>query len=424
MQYVIMPKQGLQMTEGTIIKWIKQPGDAVTAGEPLFEMETDKLTITIDAMVSGTLLSILRGEGETVPITENIAIIGEKGEQPAAAPFAKAATPAEAAPPAQPAAPAAVAPASPAPLRAPGQRVYISPRAKTLAQSLGIDYAKIPGSGPEGMIREADIQKHCLGADYTLIPDSRPETAPAPVRPATAPVPAEKPATQIALEEGDTLVPQTAMRRAIADKLLRSQMEAANATVRMQIDMFEAARLKEKLAQSGTKVSYNDLIVRAVCYALKRRPMMNSMLTADGVVLKKAIHVGVATATEKGLIVPVIKNAGKMALKEIHDATADLAARAREGQLKASEFTGSTFTISNLGMFGVQSGEAILNTPETGILMTGEIRETPVGLNGEIVLRPIMIVTLTYDHRVLDGAEAALFTGAFREALESPYLLL
>jgi pyruvate dehydrogenase E2 component (dihydrolipoamide acetyltransferase) len=214
------------------------------------------------------------------------------------------------------------------------------------------------------------------------------------------------------------------MRRAIANKLLRSQKEAANATVRMQIDMAEAARLKKQLAESGTKVSYNDLIVRAACYALKRRPMMNSVLTPSGVVLKKALHIGVATATERGLIVPVIKNAGKMTLKEIHDVMSDLAARAREGQLKADEFTGSTFTISNLGMYGVQSGEAILNTPKTGILMTGEIRETPVGLNGAIVLRPIMIVTLTYDHRVLDGAEAALFTGAFREALESPYLLL
>jgi pyruvate dehydrogenase E2 component (dihydrolipoamide acetyltransferase) len=177
MQYVIMPKQGLQMTEGTIIKWLKQPGDTVTAGEPLFEMETDKLTITIDATVSGTLLSILRGEGETVPITENIAVIGEKGEQPGAMPAVQPAVPAPAA--------TAPLPASPAPRRAQGQRVYISPRAKTLAQSLGIDYSAIPGSGPEGMIREADIQKYCLGADRTLIPDARPEPAviPAPLRP-------------------------------------------------------------------------------------------------------------------------------------------------------------------------------------------------------------------------------------------------
>lgn len=393
-EIIIMPKQGLQMTEGMISTWLIEEGQPVKEGEPLFEMETDKLAITIDAAVSGTLLKILAEEGEIIPVADPIAVIGEPGENyeailasggsSASAAAAEEQEPAPAAEKAAPAPSASVSAAAPAET----PRIFASPRARTRAAEWGIDYRRISGSGPLGMVVERDI-------------------------------PAAK-----APAETEHRIPISGMRRIISQRMLESLNTLAQASHRLTVDMTAAAALRKQLQAADIRVSYNDIVIRCTAKALTEFPMMNSTMDEQYITTKDYVNIGMAVATDNGLLVPVIRDADLMTLPEIACISKDLAARTKENKLNPDELSGGTFTISNLGMFDIESFTAIINKPEAGILAVGKIEKKPVVQEDTIVIRPLMQLSLTYDHRIVDGAPAALFLRRIKQLLETPGLLI
>ena len=386
---IIMPKQGLQMTEGVITQWLVSEGDEIKEGQPMFEMETDKLSITIDSTASGTVLRLLYEEGDMVPITETIAVVGEKGIDVDAFLGGEAA------------APAAEAPAEAAP--AAGGRIFASPRARMTAEQKGVDIAAIAGTGPDGLIIERDV----LAAK------------PAPAA-AQAPVKAEAPAG-----ERETVIPLKGMRKIIAERMHQSLHDLAQANHRMEVDMSECVRMREQLKALGVKVSYNDMVIRCTAKALTEFPMMNSSMTDTAIIQKHYVNVGMAVATDTGLLVPVIRDADKMTLTQIGEAARDLGKRTKEGGLNPDELTGGTFTVTTLGMFGVDSFTAVINAPEAGILAVGQMKKRAIVLDDDsIAVRPMMWLSLTYDHRIVDGAPAAQFLKRIKTLLENPSLLL
>ncbi len=422
---VIMPKQGLQMTEGTIISWLVKEGGKAVKDEPLFEIETDKLTITIDAAVSGTLLKIVKDEGETVPIAETIAIIGESGEDISGLLSSaingrqqNEETAYEAVTEKGAAQQQAVKP----------KRFIISPRAMMLAQSRGVDPAVINGSGPKGLIVEKDVHKYIEntpritplakkiadieGIDISAISGTG-SNGKITRHDLTRPLPVSA-----------GLTPFTGMRKAIATKMADSLSTTAQATVQVEVDMSECVRVKQHYSGSGRKISYTDLIIKAVSKALIDFPKVNSEWTENGILQKDYVNLGLAVALEEGLLVPVIKNAHNMSIEQIVNESRELVKRAKDGELCPDDCSDGSFTISNMGMYGVDSFVAILNPPETGILAIGRIKKAPAVIEDSMEIRPMMSITLTYDHRVLDGAPAARFTSRVREYLENPYLML
>jgi pyruvate dehydrogenase E2 component (dihydrolipoamide acetyltransferase) len=428
---VIMPKQGLQMTEGTIIEWLVAEGGDCVEGEPLFEMETDKLAITIDAPASGKLLKILHREGETVPITELIAIIGDAGEdiseylgervgrEPAAAKREN------------------TMPPRPAPVKTVPQtsgRVLISPRARMLVQQHGVDYTDIVGTGAEGAIVERDIRAVLkAGPKVTPLAKKAASMHDIPLddiqgtgdrgKIVRDDVIARLTDRRKGKRKGE-VIPFTGIRRVIAGRMVESLRTAAQATHRIRVDMTESARVRDAFRSEGKKVSYTDFIACAVCRALRDHPAINAEITGEGIWVKDFVNLGVAVAVEKGLIVPVIRDADLLTLEEISVTASELAARAKDGQLPPEDYADGSFTISNLGMYGIYDFTAILNPPESGILAVGKIEKTPVVRDDGICIRPMMILTLTYDHRVVDGAPAARFLASVKRYLEQPYLLL
>lgn len=429
---IIMPKQGLQMTEGTILSWLVKEGEKVEKGQPLFEMETDKLTITMDSTESGTLLKIVRGEGETVPITETIAIVGEPGEDISDLLGEASGKPA-ADVPAEKTAAVSAAPAAQTDESVPeGGRIFITPRAKMRAEEMGIDYTMIRGTGEDGLIVERDI----LAAKPAITPLAKKiaELSGVDVSGITGTGAHGKivrddivAAARIApaAERGTTLMPFKGMRKVIAERMVESLHTAAQATHRISVDMTEAVKVREAFMKMDKKLSYNDIVSYAVVRALKDYPIVNSELTDEGIVVKHFVDLGIAVAVENGLIVPVVRDADLMSLEELSAAAKALAEKAKNGTLGPDEYKGGTFTISNLGMFGLDSFVAIINRPESGIIAVGRIAKKPVvDENDEIVVRPMMELTLTYDHRVVDGAPAAQFLARVKTYLEQPYLLL
>ncbi len=434
---IIMPKQGLQMTEGTIIKWLAKEGDKVLKDEPLFEMETDKLTITIDASEGGTLLKIVRGEGETVPITETIAIVGEPGEDVSALlGGSSTAAPAEQAQTVAVTAAPAVAPSA---VAAPADgRVFISPRAKMVAEEKGIDYKTIRGTGTDGMIVERDVLAYAASAP-AITPLAKKVAEIGGVD--TSTVAGTGAAGKIVKEDilraieakkagaaggrKGTIVPFKGMRKVISDRMLESLNTNAQTSHRISVDMSEATRLREVYKKADKKISFNDIVSLAVCRALLDFPAMNAEITSEGILQKDYVNLGVAVAVDNGLIVPVVKDADLMNLEQLSLMTKELADKAKTGKLLPDDYTGGSFTISNLGMFGLDSFVAIINPPESGILAVGRIaKQAVVTSDDEIVIRPIMELTLSYDHRVVDGAPAAQFLARVKQYLEQPYLML
>lgn len=435
---VIMPKQGLQMTEGTIVRWIVGEGEKCTADQPLFEMETDKLTITMDAPASGTLLKIVHGEGDVVPITEMIAVIGEEGEDISGllaedAPKKQEQTAAPAEEKREESAQKADAPAA----RAAGDRVFSTPRARMRAEEKGADVGDIPGSGPEGLVIERDVlafepaaarkatplAKKVAEAEGVDISDIEGSGSHGKITKDDV-MAAVAARTGAGTERGTKIVPYAGMRRIVGEKMVESLRVHAQLTHKISVDMTNAALLRDTYKKQDKKVSYNDLVILATTRALKDYPMMNSTITDEGIVVPEYVHMGVAVAVDAGLIVPVIKDADLMRLEEISVVAKDLAARAKNNRLRPDEYKGSTFTVSNLGMFGLKAFTAIINTPESGILAVGAIEKTPVVVDDEIAIRPIMNLTLTYDHRVVDGAPAAQFLKQVKTYLENPCLML
>jgi pyruvate dehydrogenase E2 component (dihydrolipoamide acetyltransferase) len=425
-----MPKQGLQMTEGTIIKWLVGEGGQIVEGQPLFEMETDKLTITIDASVSGTLLKIIAAEGVTVPITATIAVAGSPGEDisdilASAGPGGgvPSAGPVPAAAPVQGPAPGTVsAGGSPA-----GGRVFISPRARMRAEELGVDYRTLTGSAAEGMIIERDVLAVRQEASVSASPLAKKVAAlsgldlsgirGSGVRGKIMRDDVER----VRSGSGRVIVPLKGMRKIIADRMKQSQNENAQTCHRISVRMDEAVRLRLALDK---KLGYNDLIAFSTVRALGDFPAVNAELIGEGIWQKDFVNLGVAVAVDSGLFVPVVKDADLLSLAELAAAIKDLAEKARSGALQPDDYSGGTFTLSNLGMFGLEEFVAIINPPEAGILAVGKIEDTPVAVSGSVEIHPVMKLTLSYDHRVVDGAPAAQFLSRIKEYLENPFKLL
>jgi pyruvate dehydrogenase E2 component (dihydrolipoamide acetyltransferase) len=451
---VIMPKQGLQMTEGTILSWLVKEGEACEEGKPLFEMETDKLTITMDAPATGTLLKIVHGEGDEVPITHIIAVIGEPGEDisailaEAAAEGgpAPAAAPEPAAAPAAPAAPAvAPAPAAPAAAAAPTQaskgKKPFTPRAKMRADEKDFDIAAIPGSGPEGLVIERDVLGYAPadvapkatplakkvaeieGVDLADVKGtgSHGKITKADIMAAVA---ARAAAVTGGAERGTRVEPMTRMRKVIAQRMVDNLQTEAQAQHLISVDMTNAASLRAAYKKKDIKVSYNYIALYAVSRALMEFPIMNAAIEGDNIVYHDYVNLGMAVAVDAGLVVPNLKNADLMRLTEIGAMSRELAGLARDNKLSLDDMSGGTFTISNLGMFGIDSFTAIINAPESGILALGAITKTPVVVGDDIVVRPIMKVQLSYDHRIMDGAVAAKFLVRVKEYMDEPTLML
>lgn len=447
-EFIIMPKQGLQMTEGTIMEWLVGEGEEVIADAPLFEMETDKLTIAIDASASGTLLKIIHEAGAVVPITEPIAIIGDKGEDFSAlldsigAPAA-ATVVAESAEPAQSEEAAIGTTAVKVPRTG---RVFASPRAKMLAAEKGFDVADIDGSGPEGLVIEKDVLDYA--ANFEAMPGTKTAATPLARKVAElenidingvqgsgvrnkvvaddvrASASVSQAPVQMVAPLDEELIPIKGMRKIVAERMKQSLGEMAQANHRITVDMTNSVALREQYKAVGRKVSYNDIVLRCTAKALTEFPMMNSSWTSAGIVLKKYINMGMAVAIDQGLIVPVIKNIHLKSLDQISKESSELALKAKENRLQPEDYSGGTFTVSNLGMFDIDGFTAIINPPEAGILAVGKLAKQPVVSGDDIVIRMMMQLSLTYDHRTVDGAPAAQFLKRIKELLENPMLLI
>lgn len=415
---VLMPQLGLTMEEGTVSQWIKHEGDEVKAGDVILEITTDKLTNEVASEHDGVLLKIVAQEGEDVPVKGLLAYIGQPGEAvgdaaPAAAPAAPAA---EAAPAA--AAPAAAAPAPVA--AANGARIRISPLARKTAASLGIDYSNIVGSGPSGRI----VLKDILAAK-----DAAPAVAPA-AAPAAAAAPAEKkaPAAGVELMEGDTVVKLTGMRKVVAERMLQSHTEIPCVTQNIKVDVTELMKFRKMLLEeTGKKYSVNDLVLKAIAKCLRSHPeMLVSFDEANKQIVQRAhINIGMAVALDAGLITPVIRDADKMGLDQLADTAKDLAARAKSNQLKPDEYKGSTITVSNLGMFGIETFTPIINQPDSCIVGVCAIQdELALNAEGGVEVRKVMRLSVTLDHRTLDGAVVAKFEMDLRDLLQNPMSIL
>jgi pyruvate dehydrogenase E2 component (dihydrolipoamide acetyltransferase) len=451
------------MEEGRLVTWLKNEGDDVKEGDVLAEVETDKATMELVARGSGTLRKRLIAEGDTAAVASLIGVIaapdedisaiaGDAGAAPAPAPAAAeapaqaaggdakpadaAAPPAQAAPApaAEPAQPAAQAQPAPAAQQggAPGAdngRVKASPLARRLAQEAGMQIGGVQGTGPGGRIVKRDVEQAVAqgGAQQPAAAAPAPQAEAQPAA-AAAPAPsaaAVPPSTDARYREH----PLSQMRKAIARRLSQSIGPVPTFYLTVEVDMGEAmalrARINERFAKEGVKTSPNDMVIKAVAMALRHHPFVNAAWTGDSIHLYEQVHIGVAVAIEEGLITPVIRDADRKGLREIAAEVKELAGRAREKKLKPEEFTGSTFSISNLGMFGIEEFTAIINPPEAAILAVGAAGpKVVVDEDGNMAIRQRMRVTLSCDHRVIDGATGAAFLQTLKQYLEDPVMMV
>jgi len=420
---ILMPKPGQMTEECTLVAWLKQEGDVVSKGDVLFEIETDKSNMDVEAFDEGVLLKRVVQEGETVPVNSVCAYVGQPGEAipdvPATAVVAVAAV--AAAPVAAASAPAPTvqsAPAAPSSAAAAtdGARLRISPRASRLAADSGIDPRTITGTGPEGRITERDV-KAALAAPPGV-------TAPAPT-PSIAQRPTQAPAAPAAVHSA--FVPDSEdgaprqmskMRRVIAERLTLSATTVPQFTVTVAVDMTRVLALRTELKAAGTALTVTDFIVSATAQTLAEFSDVNSFTDGTSVWPRRRVHMGLAVALPDGLVVPVIRDADRLSLEALHARAAELATGARNGTLGPDDLTGSTFTISNLGMLGVDEFSAIINPGESAILAVSSVVPTPVAVGDGIGIRQIMKLTLTSDHRLVDGELAARFLNALRRRLQ------
>ena len=416
---VLMPQLGLTMEEGTVSQWIKHEGDEVKTGDVIVEITTDKLTNEVASEHDGVMLKIVAQEGEDIPVKGLLAYIGQPGESvgdaaPAAA--APAAPAAEAAPVAAPA-------AAPAPVAAAnGQRIRISPLARKTAAKMGVDYTGIAGTGPSGRIVLKDI----------LAAAEAQKNAPAPVAaPAAAPAPAAKPAAPKAgleLMEGDTVVKLSGMRKVVSERMLASHTEIPPVTQNIKVDVTALMKFRKMLlAETGKKYSVNDLVLKALAVCLRNHPeILVSFDEANHqIIQRKHVNIGMAVALDSGLITPVIRDADKMGLDTLAATAKDLATRAKENKLKPEEYKGNTITVSNLGMFGIETFTPIINQPDSVIVGVCAIEdELALDDEGNVVKKQVMRLSVTLDHRTLDGAVVAKFQMDLRDLLQNPMSIL
>ncbi len=419
---ILMPALSPTMTEGTLARWLKKEGDQVKAGDIIAEIETDKATMEVEAVDEGVLGKILVADGtEGVKVNDPIAVLIEAGE---AVPTG-AAKPAAAAP-APTAAPAAVSAPAPAPTMnghaaQSGERIFVSPLAKRMAQQAGIDLAGVKGTGPGGRIVKADIE--------AFQPDAaRPAAAVAAPAPAAAPA-TPKPAVAITVPH--RLVPNSSMRKVIARRLTEAKSTIPHFYVSMDIELDALMKLRADLNAKSPKegpgafrLSVNDLVIKAAALTLRRIPTVNSSWTDEAIVLYDDVDISVAVSIPDGLITPIVRHADQKGLAAISNEMKDLAARAKSGKLKPEEFQGGGFSISNMGMFGVTSFSAIINPPQAGILAVSAGQQRAVVKNGALAIATVMTCTLSVDHRVVDGALGAEWLAAFKAIIEDPLSLM
>lgn len=407
---ITVPPLGESVVEAAIDQWLKKPGDWVARGETVVTVESDKATVEVPAPVSGYLRKILKGKGESVTIDEAIGEM-EEAERPAAGAPAAAAAPAPAAPAAAaptPAAPAAPtpAPATSTPSPAAPVEAPMGPAARRAAAELGVQPSAVQGTGPGGRILKEDVER---AAEARKAP-----SAPAP--------------TVVGGRE-EQAVPMTPLRKTIARRLVQAKQETAMLTTFNEVDMsavIAARATYQDLFQKkyGIKLGFMSFFVKAVIEALKAFPELNAEIRDDQIVYKNYYDIGVAIGGGKGLTVPVIRNAETLSFAETEKVIADFAQRAREGRIKLEELQGGTFTITNGGIYGSLLSTPILNPPQSGILGMHKIEERPVVVDGQIVIRPMMYVALSYDHRIVDGREAVQFLVRVKECIEAPERML
>ncbi|OAN37055.1 dihydrolipoyllysine succinyltransferase [Chloroflexus islandicus] len=430
---VTMPRLSDTMSEGTVGRWLKKIGDSIAVGDIIAEIETDKATMELEAFEVGVLQQILVPEGQTVPIGQPIAIIGDGSATVAAAPAAP--TPAAAAPAPAPAAPAAVT-APPATVTVATSdengRIKASPVARRLAEELGIDLRQVTGTGPGGRIIKENVEEFAARRGTAApAPVAAPAPAPAPV-PAPAPAPVPAPTRAPAPAPAPTLAgaePMSRMRKAIARAMNESKPGVPHIYLTIEVDADALMALREQIAASGTRVSVNDLIVKAAAKALAKVPAVNTSFsqTADGqpgIVRHSQINIGVAVALDDGLVAPVVRDADKKSISVISAEIRDMALRAREGKIKQNELEGATFQVTNLGMFGIVEFGSIISVPQAASLAVGAVRKVPVVRDDQIVIGQVMNLTLSADHRIVDGAVAAQYLQELRKLLEAPMTII
>jgi 2-oxoglutarate dehydrogenase E2 component (dihydrolipoamide succinyltransferase) len=418
---VRVPSVGESITEVYISKWLKQEGDEVAKDEPLVELETDKATVETHAPVSGKITRLLKKKGDRADVGEVIAEI-EEGAHTAATPGAADAgkpVPAEARP-------GAPADAARAPAAAPGEEPRIMPAAQRLLDEHGLDAGAIQATGPGGRLLKEDVQRHIEagGAKGAKPGAPRPEAA----RPAAAPAPAPGPAPARG-DRDEEVVPMTPLRRTIARRLVEAQQNAALLTTFNEIDMSAVMALRSEYKDAfekryGVRLGFMSFFVKASIDALKQFPQINAEIRDQSIVYKNYYDIAVAVSTPKGLVTPVLRNAERLGFAEIEKAIGDFGRRAQENKLGIEELQGGTFTISNGGIFGSLLSTPIVNPPQSGVLGMHAIQERPVARDGQVVIRPMMYVALTYDHRIVDGREAVSFLVRIKDAIEAPARML
>ncbi len=404
MAEIRVPTLGESVTEATIGKWFKRPGDPVAVDEPLVELETDKVTIEVPSPTSGTLSEIAAKDGETVAVG---ALLGQIKEGAGAA---KAATAAPAAKPAAP--PAAAQLAAKAPSDMP-----LAPSVRKLSAESGMDAAKVEGTGKDGRVTKGDMMAAIERAAAQPMPVA--QAAALQARAPSAPDDATR----------EERVRMTKLRQTIARRLKDAQNTAAMLTTFNEVDMSAVMQLRNHYKEvfekkHGVKLGFMGFFVRACVQALKEIPAVNAEIDGTDIVYKNYYHIGVAVGTDKGLVVPVVRDADRLSLAEIEKKISDLGRRARDGQIKIEEMQGGTFTITNGGVYGSLMSTPILNAPQSGILGMHKIQERPVAIAGKIEARPMMYLALSYDHRIVDGREAVTFLVRLKEVLEDPSRLV
>jgi len=405
---IIMPKLGQTMEKGKIVRWLKKEGERVNKGEVILEIETDKAVLEVEARDSGILKKILAKEGDVVPVAQVIGYITREGEDIPEISLEEKGEATQAA--------THAAETAEIPREAEGKverEIKASPLAKKIAKERGIDLIQIAGTGPGGRITEKDVLEYIARMEAK--------------KPAAA-VPREEVIIAPPPEEFQ-IVPISGMRGAIAKKMTYSKANIPHFYIGVEVDMTEAARLRDELmpiieSKVGVRLSFTHMIVRAVALALREYPQLNAICDGENIKISKNINIGIAVGLEDGLIVPVLKNADSLDLAQTAAKVEKLVSKAREKRLSEDEFTGGSFTISNLGIFDVDSFTAIINPPEVAILAIGKIKDKPAVVNGEIKVRKMMNLVLSADHRAVDGVIAARFLNRVKTLLEKPYSLL
>ncbi|MCL4265080.1 MAG: 2-oxo acid dehydrogenase subunit E2 [Anaerolineae bacterium] len=429
-EFILMPTLGFDMEEGTMGSWLKNVGDPVHKGDVLAEIESDKVTQELQARAEGVLLAIFRETGDQVPVGAKLGVIGAEGEDISSmtaeagaktggnnGAAAKPAPVSEEAAPAPESEPAKTEPVAPAASTAvssefPGG-VKATPVARRVAEEHGVDLAQVGGTGPDGRIRKADVETFIAQPQPTATPAAAPTSAPAP--------------TPVAAGPDSEEIPLTRMRSAIARRMTESKTTVPHFYVTTEIDMEPALALRKQINEAldpDNKVTVNDLIVKAAALALREFPNLNASFGGDKLIRHNRVHVGSAVAIEGGLLTVVQKDTDISSISKIARDHKEMFGRAREGKVRPEDVEGATFTVSNLGPWDVENFIAILNPPHAGILAVGSARQVPVVVNGDLAVGTRMKVTLSADHRVTDGAEAAQFMQAFKAILENALRLL